>query len=82
MPYCGRNLGSTDAAHGAERARVGAEERVGAEQWSEGGDSSFWNSVLVYGGEEGEFVVSLVGIRSTDLQLMRECCASNGVDVV
>ena len=57
MPDAGRNLESTDQGHWAECARMGAEEWVGASEWPAGGDSSFWDALLVYGGEEGEYLV-------------------------
>ena len=57
MPDAGRDLESVDQGHWAERARMGAEKWVGASEWPAGSDSSFWNALLVYGGEEGEYLV-------------------------
>lgn len=57
MPYAGGNLESADQAHWAECARMGAEERVGAQQWPAGSASSLWDTLLVYGGEERECLV-------------------------
>ena len=57
MPYGRGNLGSADPAHGAECARMGTEERMGAKEWSAGSTTSFWNTLLVYWGEKGESVI-------------------------
>ena len=35
---------------------MGVKERMGAEKWSAGGNSSLWDTLLVHRDEKGEFV--------------------------
>lgn len=59
---------------------MGAEEWVGASEWPAGSDSSFWNALLVYGGEEGESLVSLCLTVRDFLEDKRRALASMAIN--